>query len=179
MIDREARDRLALHVRRLAAGRMSTSRFTSRAINTRTQDPAVLEIYETIDYCFCDDLNLLGTRLVGNRKLTPRWRRYLAKCVLFLRSDEESVQPLMSQMLPWCGKQFVWEGYINDLHDLMTMPLFDCGFGRKQRLAFAREWRTAMHQMGPERRAWPFASRADLDLARAGATYLCGVRRSA
>lgn len=175
VIDREARDRLALHVRRLAAGRISTDQFDSRAVAGSSHDLAIDAIFYAIDGMYGD---LWPSWFRGSKRLTSRWRTYLARCVLFLRSNIEYRWPSDLGVIPWKGPMFAGEvDQAHDLNDLLGMRVCEAGCARRERYEFATAWRKATHAMGPARRAWPFRSSEDLKIASDTPTYLCGSRR--
>ena len=81
MVDRPTRDRLALLLRRLASGRLTTHDFEVAALE-RSPDPAVGAVRDWAVVFLCD---LRGPRLVGRHALTAPERRAVARAVLFLR----------------------------------------------------------------------------------------------
>lgn len=83
MIDRAARDQLALDLRRLASGRITNDAFDEARPET-TPDRAVREIGEW-GYRLYDDFRTY--RLTGKYRLPSKTRRAAARAVLFLRSD--------------------------------------------------------------------------------------------
>lgn len=83
MIDRPARDRLALNLRRLVSGRISNDAF-SEARPEASPDRAVRQIWEWGDRLY-DDMR--AYRLTGKDRLPKKTRRSAAQAVLFLRSD--------------------------------------------------------------------------------------------
>ena len=82
MIDRSARDRLALLVRRLASKRISTLQFDDLAFELASEDAAIDAIRNEVWLCYDD---FTDTTLEMDRSA----RRVFARLVLFLRSDLE------------------------------------------------------------------------------------------
>ena len=81
MIDRVARDALALLVRRLGSGRLRTLKFDRLAFQIESRDPAIDAVRTQLWGCYDD---FCDTRLQVDRD----GRRVLSKMVLFLRSDQ-------------------------------------------------------------------------------------------
>lgn len=91
MIDREGRDRLALALRRLAAGRITNDEFDDEAFarySHDTDDPALAEL-ATFGWLHYSDLR--PYRLRGRHALSPEARKGVARAVLFLKTGQEYV----------------------------------------------------------------------------------------
>jgi len=91
MINRAARDCLALALRRLAAGRITNDEFddeVSEWWGCTDDDPALgeLAVYGWLHYS-----DLREYRLRGRDKLSQQARRSIARAILFLKSDQEYV----------------------------------------------------------------------------------------
>lgn len=90
MTDRESRDRLALSLRRLASGRITSDEFDYDAyvpFRNRTDDPALSELstYGWLHY----SSGLFTYRLRGRRALSKDARKSIARAVLFLKTNQE------------------------------------------------------------------------------------------
>lgn len=137
VIDREARDLLALLLRRLGNGRLTTYAFEREAWNL--VDSEDLVIYALVDWAAIFLCDMRGLRLLGRRRLWPKERRGIAQAVLFLRSDvpyEWPPQPEWSLL-----KSLVW------LLSLGRLESSDGGWS---------EWREC-----GEFDAWPFVTASD------------------
>jgi hypothetical protein len=89
MIDRVARDRAALLLRRFAVGRITNDDFERDFPESRV-DPALRAVNERAWLLYND---LFTHRLSGDRALTSEGRREVARWVLFLYSDVEYMWP--------------------------------------------------------------------------------------
>src|SRR6476646_6420505 len=97
MIDREARDQLAEQLRRLIGGLITNDEFEIRI--RHSADRAVHEIYLEAWGTY-DDLH--EHKLQGKYKLTPEAKEFMARCILFLKTD---------QPWPWPSRKSVfWIG---------------------------------------------------------------------
>jgi hypothetical protein len=90
MIDSTLRAELSQDIRRLATGRMTNDEFDDRyyEVYQPSDDDAITSI---ATYCYClysSDL-LFPMRLRGRYALDRETKRTIARCVLFLRSDNE------------------------------------------------------------------------------------------
>jgi hypothetical protein len=83
VIDRAARDHLSLHLRRLAAGRLTNADFDSVRLD-HAPDPALVAIGDA-GWQLYDDFFVY--RLRGRRALTHETLSAVARCVLFLDTD--------------------------------------------------------------------------------------------
>ena len=92
MIDRPNRDRLALFVRRYAAGRITNDDLADRA-PSHSSDPVIQAVYEYAWHLY-DDLST--HRAVGRHALSPETRRMVARWILFLHTDLEYRWPRFS-----------------------------------------------------------------------------------
>ena len=89
MIDRAARDRAALLLRRFAAGRLTNDDFVDAFPSSKT-DPALRAVDQRA-WALYDDFRT--HRLTGRHALAPAGRREVARWVLFLQSDVEYTWP--------------------------------------------------------------------------------------
>jgi hypothetical protein len=101
MIDRKLRIELSQDIRRLATGRMTNDSFDDRyyEVYECSDDRAVNAISS---YCYClysSDL-LWPIRLRGRYALDAATKKTIARCVLFLRSDNEYGWPPLPDNLP-------------------------------------------------------------------------------
>ena len=90
MIDRQARDRFALLLRRLASGRIHTDDFFNE-VPDRSEDPAIQPLFNEMWGAFYTDYG--PDRFVGRKSLPPKTRRQVAQVILFLHSDIEYTWP--------------------------------------------------------------------------------------
>src|SRR5688572_22141880 len=86
MIDRPARDRFAVLLRRLASGRIHTDDFFNE-VPDRSEDPAIRALFNETWWAFYTDYG--PDRYVGRKSLTPKTQRQVAQLILFLHSDTE------------------------------------------------------------------------------------------
>jgi hypothetical protein len=92
MVDRIARDRYSELIRHFCAGLMSNVEYDDRAavIRRSTRDPGVEAVFWAI-WGLYDDLRT--HRLTGRWRLTRTTRREVARCLLFLQSNDEYLWP--------------------------------------------------------------------------------------
>lgn len=90
MIDRAARQSVASLTRRLACGGLTNDQFQDElfAIVDSTEDKGLMLIAEYLDSLYGD---LWTYRLRGKHKLSRETRHWVARCILWLRSDERVV----------------------------------------------------------------------------------------
>ncbi len=89
MIDRPTRDRLAENLRHLASGTISPSEFEWRGESS--DDDSIYDIeYEMFCSFYGDDLE---TCFRGSHRLERDERRSIARCILFLKSNNEYEWP--------------------------------------------------------------------------------------
>ena len=91
MIDREARDSAAEILRQFFSGRFSQFDFVEKFPGSK--DPALRAVDHTV-WCFYDDFR--EHKMTDEFKLTPEWRRIIARWVMFLHSDFEYEWPNVS-----------------------------------------------------------------------------------
>ena len=91
MIDRQARDSAAEILRQFFSGRFSQFDFEERFPGST--DPAIRAVDHTV-WCFYDDFR--EHKMTGEWKLTPEWKRAIARWVMFLHSDFEYEWPNVS-----------------------------------------------------------------------------------
>ncbi len=136
MVERDARDRLALLLRRLATGRITNDEFED-ALPWGSEDAAIWAVFREGAWCLYDDLD--EHRLVGKHRLSRENRREVAKWILFLKSDKEYEWP----------RHRAWKSLLYWPANVITLGLM----ARMCR----RRWRT-----DPDRQAWPFRTAEDL-----------------
>lgn len=91
MVNREARDQLALALRQLASGLMTNDEFDDEAFDTvhhRQDDPALAEL-ATYGWLHYSDMRTY--RLRGRAELSLEERKGIARAVLYLKTDQEYV----------------------------------------------------------------------------------------
>ena len=91
MLDRQARDSAAETLRQFFSGRISQFDFEEKF--PESSDPAIGAVDQTV-WCFYDDFR--EHKMTGERKLTPEWRKIIARWVMFLHSDFEYEWPTVS-----------------------------------------------------------------------------------
>ena len=91
MVDRGARDALALYLRRLISGRMTSADYVFEADRLlRSRDPSIRPIVEAAYWTFG---NFGPRRYIGESRVDRETRRHVARVVLFLRSELEYEWP--------------------------------------------------------------------------------------
>jgi len=90
MVDRAARDQLALSLRRLVCGKISNDQFEDGI--RKTEDVAIAAIAEMAWLLYSD---MKEHRLVGRHVIDPSDRREVLRWILFLDSDLEYLWPEM------------------------------------------------------------------------------------
>jgi len=137
MVDREARDRAALLIRRLAAGHITNDEFED-ALPLDSDDPAIWAVFEEGAWATYSDLH--EHRLVGTHRLNRAERRHLAKCVLFLKSNAEYTWPRLTglQWLFWLLAAFLTLGLASRVY-------------------------RHLQSRSPHAGAWPFSSTREFD----------------
>lgn len=143
--DPAARLKLAALARRLAAGQLTNREF-ERAVPSST-DGAVYAVFHYGLWPLYDDFAV--HRLTGKWALTSEGRSWVARLVLFLRSD----QPYRYYTPSRWGSLF-------------TLPLALVSFGLFTRLWLRYKWRKG------DRSVWPFYSRAEYEQALRSPTFL-------
>ena len=177
-VDREARDQVAVDLRRLATGRMINAEFDDRYYRCwkESQDLAVSEIAKFAWGLYGSDRSY---RLKGRHAVSPEARRAAARAILFLHTNLEyqwPVQPeinLLWLLLPACYLLLwiaaLWGGFMSRQSDawvivfvgLASVPVVFWLVGRSR---FRKE-RTLFIRSG-DVDVWPFISRADFERAR-------------
>jgi hypothetical protein len=154
MVDRAARDHLALIVRRLAGGRLTNGAFESDRPG-RAADPGVQAVADAAWQLY-DDFWM--SRLRGRRALTAEQRRAVARWVLFLHSDSEYEWPRAPR--PTVGRLLL---------ALVT-------FGRMHPISPERvaQWRRT-----GDFDVWPFFCGVDYERAQLNPRFLRGTPRAA
>lgn len=152
MIDRAARNRLALLLRRFAIGRMTNDDFEDSAPDSSI-DP-VIEAVCGRAWQFYDDNR--KHRLVGRDRLTPNERREFVRWAAFLRSN----QP------------YEWPRY--DFEYVEALSVFDLLFGRRALRSSRDHWRSFAFRGHFD--VWPFLRRNEMSDELRRPSYLCGRR---
>jgi hypothetical protein len=139
MVDRDARDKMILLLRRLVAGRITNDEFEDGQPLSRT-DPAVTEIFYRGAWGLYSDLH--EHRLVGRHRLPRDARREIARLILFLKSDLDYEWP--------CHK--VWQELLWMVAGLLTL-----GFAGR----FYWRWLGTRGEVS----VWPFSRQEDFERA--------------
>ncbi|HEV7507825.1 MAG TPA: hypothetical protein VGS07_23275 [Thermoanaerobaculia bacterium] len=150
MVDRDARDKMVLLIRRLVAGRITNDEFEA-GLPFGSSDPAVMEVYHRGLWSFYSDLS--EHRLVGSHRLSRTARREVARFILFLKSDLN---------YEWPCRQ-LWKELLWMLAGLLTL-------GVAGRLYWP--W-IGTHG---EVRVWPFLRKEDFEQAVRHPCYLAGAK---
>jgi hypothetical protein len=149
MVDREARDRAALLLRRFAAGRLTNDEF-DEAYPGSAGDRALPEVGGAAWHLHSDGE---VHRLTGEYALARLTRRDVARWVVFLHTDLEYEWPA-----------FDWYRFVDPVWNWLTR-------GRAE-----RRWRDDFEafQRRGEYRVWPFLRGADFVAARRRPRLLAG-----
>lgn len=151
MVDRKARDKLAELLRHLVAGQITNDEFEYR-IPISSEDLAIFEIYLIIAaWPLYDDF--YEHTLTGKHRVPDEYRREIAKCVLFLKTDQEYQWP-----------------YQTDLKKALMFLLWLVSLGRA-----GYRFKKVFESAG-EIEVWPFIRQKDLETARKRPPYLAGRR---
>ena len=112
MIDRDARDRLALALRRLASGQSTNDEFCDQtyAESFRRSDGAAISELVTFGWVHQDDLRTYRSR--GRDALTREERRGIAQAVMFLKTDQQYVHGDASKSIAFPGEMELVLGVI-------------------------------------------------------------------
>ena len=147
MIDRAAREQLALRLRRLASGRLSTARFDdARVLDAR--DEALIALPDA-GWGLYDDC--LSYRLRGRHALSREVRAAIGRCVLFLK----------------CGLPYEWPPLRPSIGQLLFSLLTLGRSMRRRRRVWEAQGAYAV---------WPFFRKRDYRAALANPPFLTGVR---
>ena len=177
-VDREARDRVAVDLRRLVTGRMINVEFDDRYYRRwkESQDLAVSEIAKFAWGLYGSDRSY---RLKGRHAVAPEAKRAAARAILFLHTNLEYQWPVQPEiklrwlLLPGCYLVLwiaaLWGSFVSRLSGawgivfmgLAAVPVVFWLVGRSR---FRKE-RTLFNRSG-DVDVWPFISRADFERAR-------------
>ena len=177
-VDREARNLLAVDLRRLVTGRMINDEFDERYYRCwkGSQDLVVSEIAKFAWGLYGSDRSY---RLKGRHAVPPDVRRTAARAILFLHTNLEYQWPLEPEvnllwlLLPGCYLLLwiaaLWGSFVSRLSDawaivfvgLAAVPVVYWLVGRSR----WRKQRRLFIQSG-DVDVWPFISRADFERAR-------------
>ena len=146
-IDTIARRRLAELARHLAAGRITNFEFDDAV--PRSSERAIHLVYNYGLWPFYDDLT--RHRLTGKWALSPEGRSWVARIILFLRSN----QPYRYYHPTLWGR-------------LLALPVTILTLGVSDRLWRRYQWRHA------DKSVWPFYTREEFELALRTPVYLRG-----
>ena len=96
MVDRKARDKFAELLRHFIAGQITNDEFENqiplpRVFSSNPADPAITEIWWIAAWPLYDDFE--EHTLTGEYRVPDEYRREIAKCVLFLKADQEYQWP--------------------------------------------------------------------------------------
>lgn len=154
MVDRKARDEFAELLRHLATGQITNDEFENRA-PLSSKDPAMFEIWWLAAWPLYDDFK--EHTLTEEHSVSDEERREIAKCVLFLKTDQEYQWPRHSTL-----KQL--------LMDLKWLVSFG--------LAGTYSSKELLDATAGDLEVWPFIRPQDLETARSQPPYLAGGKRT-
>lgn len=153
MVDRKARDEFAELLRHLVTGQITNDEFYNRA-PLSSKDLAISEIWWLAAWPLYDDFD--EHTLTEEHRASDDERREIAKCVLFLKTDQEYQWPRHSTLKELLG----------DLRYLVS-------FGRVP----VYSSKELLDAAAGDLEAWPFIHVKDLELARRRPPYLAGKGR--
>jgi hypothetical protein len=146
VIDRPSRNKLAEALRALASGQISNDEF-ERRVPIASADPAVWHIFFDGVWGLYSDLS--EYHLKGRQRLKPEAKAAVARCVLFLKTDQSFAWPQPS------GLERLGTFFAN----LLTLGIAARFFQRRYRAA-------------GEFSVWPFISRTSYEQALRSPVYL-------
>lgn len=150
MIDRRNRDHMAQAIRSLASGLVTNDAFDDERVpRPFGEDLAIREIYWSGVWPLYGDMQCY--RLRGKDALSDEQRRWLARCVMFLKTDLPYEWPTLSR---------------RDAVALFFKNLVSLGKARKDYL-------DALSAAG-DREVWPFLRMADFAAAKREPRYCVG-----
>jgi hypothetical protein len=169
MVDREARDKLALATRRFAAGRIS-EREWEKSLPRRSKDQTLRDVADILEFSFEARRDYFAK---GKDALTPETRHNVARCILLFHTNlDYDPKPCDS------ASDTAWRTVISITACLLVLPLIVMMMAPAiLGVSAASLWRKI--NGGPDPRAegdriWPFESQSDLDEALKYPKYLCG-----
>ena len=148
MVDRKARDAFAELLRHFVTGRIMNDEFEDQ-VPLSSKDLAIVEIWWIAAWPFYGDL--YQHTLTGEYRASDGERREIAKCVLFLKTDQEYQWPRQT-------------GLKKSLMYLLWLVSFGRAGYRAKKL---------FHAAG-DLEVWPFIRLKDLETARTRPPYLAG-----
>ena len=152
MVDRKARDKFAELLRHFVAGQITNDAFEDQ-ISLSPKDLAIYEIWRLAAWPLYDDFD--EHTLTEEYRASDDERREIAKCVLFLKTDQEYQWPRHSALKKFLGV----------LRYLVT-------FGRVPEYSS----KELLDAAAGDLEAWPFIRLKDLETARKRPPYLAGKR---
>ena len=153
MVDRKVRDKFAELLRHFVSGQITNNAFEDQ-IPFSSKDLSIFEIWWLAAWPLYDDFD--EHTLTEEYSVSHEERREIAKCVLFLKTDQEYQWPRHSTL-----KQFL--GDLRYLVSFGRVPVYS----RKELLDAA----------AGNLEAWPFMRLKDLEAARRQPPYLVGKGR--
>ncbi len=184
MIDKAARHSVASLTRRLACGGLTNDQFQDElfAIVASTEDKGLMKIAEHLDSLYGD---LWTYRLRGKHKLSREARHWVARCILWLRTEEVDIpaEPAEAPVGPFHS----WDvliglaGLVAAMVSMLTLGGWDVllsltslviwlGWVHQRQLRHERDtvssWQRASH--------WPFSDEQAFRNARRRPVFLRG-----
>ena len=148
MIDRDARNNMAVLVRRLVACRITNDDFEEEV--PRSDDPAIHAVHGMAWRLYSD----LETHFLNGRHSIPKdGRREIARWILFLYSNEE----------------YAWPDYSFFQANDWLMNLLTFGWWERRKESQLNQFKAA-----GDFNVWPFINRASFDSAVNNPTLLTG-----
>ena len=152
MVDRKARDEFAELLRHFVAGQITNDAFEDQV--PFSKDLAIFEIWWLAAWPLYDDFK--EHTLTEEYRASDDERREIAKCVLFLKTDQEYQWPRHSTL----------KAFLMDLKFLIS-------FGR----AGVYSSKELLDATAGDLEMWPFIHPKNLETARRRPPYLAGKRR--
>ena len=152
MVDRKARDEFAELLRHFIAGRITNEEFEDQVPHS-PKDLAIFEIWWIATSPFFSDDEYT---LTEEYRASDDERREIAKCVLFLKTDQEYQWPRHSTL-----KELL--GYLRYLVSFGRVPVYSSY--------------ELLDAAAGDLEAWPFIRLKDLETARTRPPYLAGKGR--
>lgn len=176
MVDIRRRRKLALHLRQLATGLITNDNFENnvmddvtygwlpeqyyRSKEAKSDDAVILPMFE-LCWGLYDDTR--RHKLKGRDKLNDSSLKYIARCILFLRSGRDYEWPYFTFVNPLLKMSF----------SELLLTVFTFGKYYRKKLSEKKEAFTEMQKLG-DYEYWPFSKKNDYTEQLASPPFLCG-----
>ena len=192
MLDRNARDKMAVNIRHLIAGIITADHFQEEGaiIACESNDPGVKAVYDEADGLISDIWPWWPYRLRGRRRVSSNTKELMSRTILFLYSDVEYQWPtenisndsILERIALWACAIFFFLGL---MCILISLPLAALCFASSVSIWF---WGKKLEKNAIERRLlalnrigdfslWPFMSKTDYENAKQSIHLLSGKAR--